>query len=64
MVFRKGRGRGEGRGYLDEVLALGLGYERLEFGGCEGVDKAGFGHDEEEDLGAGEDGEFVCLWLG
>jgi len=28
----------------------------LEFGGCEGVDEAGFGDDEEEDLGAGEDG--------
>jgi hypothetical protein len=37
---------------LDKVLAFRLGDEGLEFGGCEGVDEAGFGDDEEEDLGA------------
>lgn len=52
-----GHGAGEGAVWrveasLDEVLAFGLGHERLEFGGSEGVDEAGFGDDEEEDLGA------------
>ena len=46
---------------LDEIFALGLGDEGLELGGGEGVDEAGLGHDEQEDLGAGEGGEFVCL---
>ena len=46
---------------LDEVLALGLGDERLELGGGEGVDEAGLGDDEEEDLGAGERRELVGL---
>lgn len=47
--------------YLDEVLAFGLGHERLELRGGEGVDKAGFRDDEEQDLGTSEDREFVCL---
>lgn len=46
---------------LDEVLALGLGNERLELGGGEGVDETGLGHDKEENLGAGEGGELVRL---
>jgi hypothetical protein len=41
---------------LDEVLAFGLCDEGLKFGGGEGVDETGLGDDEEEDLGAGEDG--------
>ena len=46
---------------LDEVLAFRLCHERLQLGCGEGVDETGFGHDEEEDLRAGEDGEFVGL---
>ena len=46
---------------LNEVLALWLGDEGLQFGGGEGVDEAGLGDDEEEDLGAGEGGELVRL---
>lgn len=42
--------------YLDQVLAFGLCDERLQFGGGECVDEAGFRHDQEEHLGAGEDG--------
>lgn len=49
------------RAYLDEVLALGLGDERLQLGRGEGVDEAGLGDDEEQHLGAGEDRELVGL---
>lgn len=42
--------------YLDEVLAFGLRDEWLELRGREGVDEAGFGDDEQQYLGAGEDG--------
>lgn len=33
--------------YLDQILALSLGDQRLEFGRCESVDKAGLRHDEQ-----------------
>ena len=46
---------------LDEVLALGLGDEGLELRSGEGVDEAGLGDDEQEDLRAGEGGELVRL---
>ena len=49
--------------YLDEVLALGLGDEWLELGSGEGVDKTGFGHDEEKHLSASQDGKLVGLQL-
>lgn len=49
------------RVYLDEVLAFGFGDERLEFGCCEGVDESGLGDDQQQDLGAGQDGQFVGL---
>jgi hypothetical protein len=39
---------------LDQVLALGLGDERLQLGGRESVDESGLGDDEQEDLGAGQ----------
>jgi hypothetical protein len=42
--------------YLDEVLALGFGNEGLELRRGEGVDEAGFGHDKQQHLRAGEDG--------
>ena len=47
--------------YLDEVLALGLGNERLKLGGGKCVDETGFGHDKEKHLGAGQDGKLVSL---
>lgn len=46
---------------LDEVLALRLGDQRLELGGGKGVDQARLRDNQEEDLGAREGGEFVCL---
>ena len=46
---------------LDEVLALGLGHERLELRGGKGVYETGLRHDQEEDLSAGESGELVRL---
>lgn len=47
--------------YLNEVLAFWFGHQRLKFGRGEGVNKAGFRHDEEEYLGAGQNGQLVCL---
>lgn len=47
--------------YLDEVLALGLGDQRLKFGGSEGVDKTGFRDDQEKNLSASQDREFIGL---
>jgi hypothetical protein len=47
--------------YLNEVLALGLGDERLQLGGSEGVDKTGLGDDQQQHLGASEDGQLVGL---
>lgn len=32
--------------YLNQVLSLGLGYERLQLGSCEGVDQTGLGNNE------------------
>jgi hypothetical protein len=47
---------------LDEVLALRLGDERLQFGGGKSVDQAGFRDDEEKDLCSGQSGKFVGLF--
>lgn len=47
--------------YLDEVLALGLGDERLQLWCREGVDKARLRDDEQQHLGAGEDRQLVGL---
>lgn len=47
--------------YLDQVLALGLGHQRLELGSGEGVDETGLGDNEQKDLGASEDRQFVGL---
>jgi hypothetical protein len=38
---------------LDEVLALRLGDERLQFGGGESIDQAGFRDDEKKNLCSG-----------
>jgi hypothetical protein len=46
---------------LDEILAFGLGNERLKFRSRESVYEACLGDDKEEDLSTGEGGEFVCL---
>lgn len=47
--------------YLDQVLAFGLCDQRLKLGSGEGVDKTGFGDDQQENLCASKDGQFVCL---
>jgi hypothetical protein len=53
--------------YLNQVLAFWLGDEWLQFRGCERVDEASLGDDQQKDLGTGEDREFVGLravrWL-
>jgi hypothetical protein len=46
---------------LDEILALRLRDERLQFGSGEGVNQASFRDDEKEDLCSCESGKFVCL---
>lgn len=46
---------------LDEILAFWLGDERLELGSGKGVYKASLGDDEEQNLGASEGRELVCL---
>jgi hypothetical protein len=50
--------------YLDQILALGLGDERLKLGSCEGVDQTCLGDDEEENLSTSQDRQFVCLAMG
>ena len=47
--------------HLDQILALGLGHERLQLRRRERVDEPGLGDNQQEDLGAGEDGQFVRL---
>lgn len=47
--------------YLNKVLAFGFCYERLKLGSGESVHETGLGHDEKQHLGAGEDGQLVCL---
>lgn len=47
--------------YLNEILALGLGHQWLEFGGGKGVHQTSLGDDEEQHLRAGEDGQLVSL---
>jgi hypothetical protein len=47
--------------YLNEILPLGLGHERLKLRGGEGIDEAGFGYDEQKDLCTGEDRKLVRL---
>jgi hypothetical protein len=41
---------------LDKIFAFRLGDEGLELRSGEGVNESSFGNDEEEHLGAGEDG--------
>jgi hypothetical protein len=50
-----------GAAYLDKILALGLGHQRLQLGCGEGVDEARLGHDEEQHLGTGQNRELVGL---
>ena len=42
--------------YLNQILAFSLCDERLELGCREGVNQTGLGNNEEENLGAGQDG--------
>lgn len=47
--------------YLNQVLALSLGDQRLQLGSGESVDEAGLGDDQQEDLGPSEDRQLVGL---
>lgn len=46
---------------MDQVLALGFGDQRLEFGSRKSVDEASLRDNEKEDLSTGEDRELICL---
>lgn len=46
---------------MDQILAFGLGDERLELGSRESVDKTGLRNDQQENLGSGEDRKFIRL---
>lgn len=46
---------------LNQVLTLCLGDKRLKLRCCEGVDKTSLRDNEEKDLSASEDGQFVGL---
>jgi hypothetical protein len=46
---------------LNEILALGLRDQRLQFGGSERVYQASFRDDEKKNLCSCECGKFVCL---
>lgn len=63
-VSRRLGGPRERGTHLDQILPLGLGDQRLQLGGGEGVDQPRLGDDEQEDLRARQDGQFVCLWGG
>jgi hypothetical protein len=47
------RNVGRVKASLYEILALGFGYQGLEFRRCERVDETRFGDDQKKDLGAG-----------
>lgn len=47
--------------HLNQVLALGLGDEWLQFRRGESIDQASLGDDQEQNLGTSQDGEFICL---
>lgn len=46
---------------LDQILALSLGDERLKLGRGEGVNQSRLRHDQQQNLGACQDGQFVGL---
>lgn len=52
-----------GGAYLDQILALSLGDERLKLGRGEGVNQARLRHDQQQNLGACQDGQFVRLQM-
>lgn len=47
--------------YLNEILSLWFRNQWLQLGGGERVDETGLGHDQQQHLGAGQHGQFVCL---
>lgn len=47
--------------YLNQVFALSLCDQWLQFGSGKRVDQTGLGYDQEENLGSGKDGQFVGL---
>jgi hypothetical protein len=52
-----------GEAYLNQILALSLGDERLQLGGREGVDQARLRYNEQKNLSAGQDGQLVSMSL-
>lgn len=54
-------GRMEVVAYLDQVLALCFGDQRLKLRGCESVHEASLGHDQQQDLGPCKNGQLVRL---
>ncbi len=46
---------------LDQILAFGLGNQRLELGSGEGIDQASLRDDQEEHLRASEDRQLIGL---
>lgn len=52
-----------GETYLDQVLALSLGDQRLQLGGGESIDKAGLRHDQQQHLSASKNRQFIRLDL-
>jgi hypothetical protein len=47
--------------YLDEVLSFSLGDKRLKLRCCECVHQTSLRDNEEEDLSAGKNRQFICL---
>lgn len=46
---------------MDQILAFWLGDQRLQLRCGEGVDQASLGDDQEQNLGAGQDGKLIGL---
>ena len=49
--------------YLNEILAFGLGDQRLKLWSREGVNQTGLRDDEQENLSASQDRELIGLWM-
>lgn len=47
--------------YLNQVLSFSLGDKRLKLRCCECVHQTSLRDNEEEDLGAGKNRQFICL---
>ena len=47
--------------YLNEIFALRFRNKGLQLGSGEGIHESCFRHNKKQHLGAGQDGQFVCL---